>query len=204
MDDRLNRYDLTDEEWEQLAGLLPADPRQGHRWNDHRMVIDGVLFRTRTGCPWRDLPEGYGSWKAVYSRHRRWSLDGIWERSWTACGPAAMRPGVRTGRSARTRPWCAGTSTRPVPAARFPPGWLRGAPPNDKNPPGGGTSREALGRSRGGLSTKIHLAADRRCRPVTRILQDRAVATRHDKRERIYQGTADIASIRIWLRDPVP
>ena len=47
--------------------------------------------------------------------------------------------------------------------------WSRGAPPNDKNPaarPG----REALGRSRGGLSTKIHLAADRRCRPVARIL----------------------------------
>ena len=78
MDDRLNRHDLTDEEWEQLAGLLPADPRQGHRWNDHRMVIDGVLFRTRTGCPWRDLPERYGNWKTVYNRHRRWSLDGTW------------------------------------------------------------------------------------------------------------------------------
>ncbi len=63
-----------------MAGLLPADPRQGHRWNDHRMVIDGVLFRTRTGCPWRDLPEGYGNWKTVYNRHRRWSLDGTWER----------------------------------------------------------------------------------------------------------------------------
>jgi transposase len=63
-----------------LAGLLPADRRQGHRWNDHRMVIDGVLFRTRTGCPWRDLPEGYGNWKTVCNRHRRWSLDGTWER----------------------------------------------------------------------------------------------------------------------------
>ena len=42
--------------------------------------------------------------------------------------------------------------------------------PNDKNLRAGGTNREALGRSRGGLTTKIHLAADRRCRPVTRIL----------------------------------
>jgi Transposase DDE domain len=48
--------------------------------------------------------------------------------------------------------------------------WSRGAPPNDRNPPPGGTGREALGRSRGAPSTKIHLAADRRCRPVTRIL----------------------------------
>lgn len=45
-----------------------------------------------------------------------------------------------------------------------------GAPPNDKNPPVSGAGREALGGSRGGLSTKIHLVADRRCRPVTRIL----------------------------------
>jgi transposase len=80
VDDRLNRHDLTDEEWERLAPLLPAHPRQGHRWNDHRMLIDGALFRTRTGCPWRDLPDGYGNWKTVYNRHRRWSLDGTWEQ----------------------------------------------------------------------------------------------------------------------------
>jgi transposase len=193
---------------------------------------------------------------------------------------------------------------RPEPAV---PGLLmtpRGAPANDKDPGASEPGREALGRSRGGLTTKIHLAADRRCRPVTRILspgqhgdsprfipvmnqirilrrgkgrprnrpgramgdkayssaanraylrrrgikavipvkedqkdhrrargrmggrpaafdpacyrqrntvercfsklkQFRAVATRYDKRERIYQGTIDVASIRIWLRDPV-
>jgi transposase len=180
--------------------------------------------------------------------------------------------------------------------------WSGGALPNDKNPPAG-PGREALGRSRGGLSTKIHMAADRRCRPLARILspgqhgdcprfiplmeairigrsgtgrprtrpgvamgdkayssaanraylrkrkiravipvkedqkanrrnrgraggrqpafdarrykerntvercfgklkQFRAVATRYDKREFIYQGTVDLASIRIWLRHP--
>jgi len=46
VDDGLNRHDLTDEEWSQLVPLLPAHPRQGHRWNDHRDVIDGNLFRT--------------------------------------------------------------------------------------------------------------------------------------------------------------
>ncbi len=60
--------------------MLPGQPRQGHRWNDHRVVINGILFRTRTGCPWRDLPEEYGNWKTVYGRHRRWSLDGTWAR----------------------------------------------------------------------------------------------------------------------------
>ena len=41
-------------------------------------VIDGVLWRTRTGAPWRDLPVSYGNWKTVYGRHRRWSGDGTW------------------------------------------------------------------------------------------------------------------------------
>jgi transposase len=59
---------------------MPAHPRQGHRWNDHRTVIDGILFRTRAGCPWRDLPAAYGNWSTVYGRHRRWSLDGTWEK----------------------------------------------------------------------------------------------------------------------------
>ena len=59
-DDRLKRHDLSDAEWMQLEPLLPGHPRQGHRWNDHRLVIDGVFCRVRTGCPWWDLPERFG------------------------------------------------------------------------------------------------------------------------------------------------
>lgn len=59
---------------------MPGQPRQGHRWADHRTVINGILWRTRTGTPWRDLPERYGNWKTVYGRHRRWSADGTWAR----------------------------------------------------------------------------------------------------------------------------
>ena len=43
-------------------------------------MINGVFFRTRAGCPWRDLPAEYGNWKTVYNRHRRWSGDGTWEQ----------------------------------------------------------------------------------------------------------------------------
>ena len=112
------------------------------------------------------------NWKTVYNRHRGWSLDGTWERILNCLRAGCDgRAGGGADWAARTRRWCARTSTPRAPAAPGPPiWWSRGAPPNDKNPPGGGTNREALGRSRGGLSTKIHLAADRRCRPVTRIL----------------------------------
>ena len=78
MDDHLTRHDLTDEEWARLAPLMPGHPRQGHRWKDHRTVVNGILFRTRAGCPWRDLPPAFGNWSTVYGRHRRWSLDGTW------------------------------------------------------------------------------------------------------------------------------
>lgn len=43
-------------------------------------MVNGVLWRTRTGSPWRDLPGSYGCWKTVYNRHRRWSADGTWAR----------------------------------------------------------------------------------------------------------------------------
>jgi transposase len=80
VDDRLNRHDLTGEEWQRLLPMMPADAWQGRRWSNHRMVIDGVMFRARNGCPWRDLRGVYGSWKTVSNRHRRWSLDGTWEQ----------------------------------------------------------------------------------------------------------------------------
>jgi transposase len=75
----LDRHDLTDAEWARLDPLLPdRAPRRGGRWMDHRVVIDAVLWRTRTGTPWRDLPPCYGNWKTVYNRHRRWAIDGVW------------------------------------------------------------------------------------------------------------------------------
>jgi transposase len=240
----------------------------------------------------------------MYHRHRRWSLDGTWEtmlgRLQAGCDEAEGKDWTLSADSTvvRAHQHAAG------PGTRCPRNWSPGAPPNDNNPPGR-PGREALGRSRGGLSTKIHLAADLRCRPVTRILtpgqygdcpqfiplldhvrvarrgkgrprtrpgramadkayssaanraylrrrgiaavipvkedqkkhrrargrgggrppafdparykdrntvercfsklkQFRAVATRYDKRDFMYQATVDVASIRIWLRDPVP
>lgn len=74
------RDDLGDEQWARLEPLMPADPGRGGRWADHRRTVNGILFWTRTGCPWRDLPAEYGHWLTVYKRHRRWSLDGTWEQ----------------------------------------------------------------------------------------------------------------------------
>ena len=55
------RHELTDAEGALLAPLMPADPHKGKKWADHRRVINAICLRTRTGIPWRDLPERYGS-----------------------------------------------------------------------------------------------------------------------------------------------
>jgi len=69
---------LTNAEWDLLAPLLPVDPPRGGRWKNHRLVISGILYRERTGVPWRDLPEKFGNWKTIYQRKRRWARDGTW------------------------------------------------------------------------------------------------------------------------------
>jgi transposase len=75
------RHELTDEQWERLKPLLPAQkPKTGRPNLDHRQIINGILWILRTGAPWRDLPDRYGNWKTVSSRFYRWSKLGIWEQ----------------------------------------------------------------------------------------------------------------------------
>ena len=71
------RHELSDEEWALLEPLLPAQQTGGSPFRDHRTVLNGILFRVRTGIQWRDLPERYGPWQTVYSRYRRWSRSGL-------------------------------------------------------------------------------------------------------------------------------
>jgi|SRR5579863_1829377 len=77
----MHRYDLTDEQWARLAPLLPPQkPRTGRPNHDHRPIINGIHWILRTGAPWQDLPERYGSYKTVSSRFYRWRAAGLWER----------------------------------------------------------------------------------------------------------------------------
>lgn len=77
----MHRHELTNEQWQKLEPLLPPQkPRTGRPNADHRTIINGILWVLRTGAPWRDLPERYGSWSTVYSRFQRWRKAGIWDR----------------------------------------------------------------------------------------------------------------------------
>jgi len=76
----VGRGELTDQAWAVIEPLLPANRRSGGQWADHRRTINGILWRLRTGAPWRDLPERYGPWQTCYERFRRWQQDGTWDR----------------------------------------------------------------------------------------------------------------------------
>ncbi|MGW7342647.1 transposase [Streptomyces sp. NPDC054854] len=82
---------LADAQWARIEPLLPdRAPRRGGRWRDHRLVIDAIAFKYRTGTPWRDLPELFGSWKVAHNRLRTWAMDGMWAK-----GPRSARAGRR-------------------------------------------------------------------------------------------------------------
>lgn len=84
-EDVKTRHELKDDQWERLKPLLPPQkPKTGRPAEDHRRIINGILWILRTGAPWRDLPERYGSWSTVYSRFYRWRKAGIWDRIFSA------------------------------------------------------------------------------------------------------------------------
>ena len=74
------RHALSDREWNLLAPLLPQRARTGRPPNDHRAIIDALLWLGKTGAPWRDLPERFGPWRTVGTRFYRWTRSGLWER----------------------------------------------------------------------------------------------------------------------------
>ncbi|MFD4862756.1 IS5 family transposase [Streptomyces atratus] len=148
---------LTDAQWARIEPLLPnRTPKRGGRWRDHRQVIDAIAWKFQTGSQWVHLPAEYGSWKGVYTRLRNWAIDGTWERVFTALLAQADAEGDLD--------WVVSVDSTIVRAHQ------NAAGARKKGNPAGEPDHHAIGRSRGGLSTKIHLAADGRCRPLCFVL----------------------------------
>ncbi len=73
-------YQLSDEQWEQIKDLLPANGKRGGQWKNHRLLIDAMLWACSDGGRWRNIPERFGPWQTVYDRFRKWCRTGLWDR----------------------------------------------------------------------------------------------------------------------------
>jgi transposase len=72
---------LSDLQWARIEPLMPSsDGQRGRPFRDHRQVIEGIVYRFRTGVAWRDLPASFGPWQTVWKRHKRFSTDGTWDK----------------------------------------------------------------------------------------------------------------------------
>ncbi|WP_345639671.1 IS5 family transposase [Streptomyces tremellae] len=158
----MGRGDLTDKQWAVLEPLLPKSTRAGRPpvWS-RRQLIDGIRFRVRTGVPWRDVPVEYGPWGRVYDLFRRWQRDGAWHRILTRLQSAkgAIRWDLSVDSTVcRAQQHAAGARKQ---------GDLQKEPPGAPSPEPGD---HGLGRSRGGFTTKLHLAVEQGQKPLAIVI----------------------------------
>jgi transposase len=156
------RHDLTDEQWAVLAPLLPVSSGRGRprKWT-LRQLIDGIRFRTRVGCPWRDVPERYGTWQCVYGLFRTWQLAGVWAAILTELQAISAEAGLIE--------WVVSVDSTINRAHQHAAG-ARRHPEAQRTPPAGEPADHALGRSRGGWTTKVHLAVEAGRKPLATVL----------------------------------
>lgn len=74
----MRRTGPTEKRWRHLEPRPPPNPHRGHAYVEHRRVINGILWRFRTGARWGDIPQRYGPWQTCYDRFVRWSRNGTW------------------------------------------------------------------------------------------------------------------------------
>src|SRR6185312_6446333 len=147
------RYELSDFEWSIIQPLLPDKPRGVPRADD-RKVLNGIYWRLRTGSPWADIPERYGPPTTCANRFRRWAKIGVWDRIFEAVSKA----------------YDGDLQMIDASSIRGPSTWRqrqKGGPHATPAEARDHARAECMGRSRGGLTTKIHALVDANGMPIT-------------------------------------
>jgi transposase len=142
----LRRHEITDPQWDTIKGFLPGkegDP--GATAKDNRLFVNAVMWIAKTGAPWRDLPERFGNWNSVFQRFNRWCKAGVFQTIMEKLQDPDLGVLMLDSTIIRAHQHAAGAE-------------------------GSSAEAEALGRSRGGFSTKVHVACDGLGKPVKIIL----------------------------------
>jgi transposase len=132
----LHRHEISDDQWNAIKDMLPgkeSDP--GVTAKDNRLFINAILWIAKTGVPWRDLPDRFGKWNSIHKRFSRWCKAGIMEHIFEQLKDPDLDALLLDSTVIRAHQHAAGAE-------------------------GTSAEKEALGRSRGGFSTKIHVACD--------------------------------------------
>ena len=80
------RYALRDDQWKRIEHLLPGRVGTvGVTAKDNQLFVEAVLYRYRAGIPWRDLPERFGDFRVIHTRHMRWSKRGVFGNGSLKC-----------------------------------------------------------------------------------------------------------------------
>jgi transposase len=76
----MKRYGLRDDQFARIENLLPGRPGTVGRNSElgNRLFVEAVIWKFRSGAPWRDLPERFGDWKNAHKRFSRWAESGVW------------------------------------------------------------------------------------------------------------------------------
>ena len=139
LEPRIMRYELTDYEWAAVRPFLPNKPRGVPRVNDRR-VLSGIFWVLRSGAPWRDLPETFGPYTTCYNRFVRWGRAGVWDQIMDALAET-HNSAVQMIDTSVVRVHQHGACIASI-------------------------SEQHMGRSRGGLTTKIHAVVDTNGLPI--------------------------------------
>ncbi|WP_156912059.1 IS5 family transposase [Kaistia adipata] len=195
---------LSDDEWSRIEPLLPRGRKGAHRVDDRR-VISGIVHMLKSGSRWRLCPSEFGPYTTVYNRFNRWSRQGLWLRMFEAL---TGHSGIFDG---------AAIDATHVKAHRS----AAGAK--------GGAFAHAIGRSRGGRSTKVHELVDDRGRPcvlllsagnindismaealiqaagpIRLLLADKGYDANHLRRRLAAQSTEAVIASTASRREPIP
>ncbi|WP_341757400.1 IS5 family transposase [Candidatus Tisiphia endosymbiont of Ditula angustiorana] len=133
----MRRYALRDDQWDRIKDNLPGRKESvGVTAKDNRLFVEAVLYRYRAGIPWRDLPKRFGDFRVIHLRHSRWSKTGVWKKVFEMLAEDADNEYAMIDSTiVRTHQHSAGAKKK-----------------SDDD--------QAIGRGKGGLSTKIHATCD--------------------------------------------